>query len=62
MNLNSLKPAWQQFRLLNSMQSIDKEEILFIIERAEYRRISKIPRYLINSIILTVLIICCQGG
>lgn len=62
MNLNNLKPAWQQFRLVNSMQSIDKEEILFIIHQAEDRSISKIQRGLINSMIVTVLIICCQGG
>ena len=62
MNLNNLKPAWQQFRLLNSMQSMDKEEILFIIERAERVGISKVHKYLINSIVFTVLIICCQGG
>jgi hypothetical protein len=62
MNLNNLKPAWRQFRLLNSMQSMDKEEILFIIERAEEMSISKIHRYLINSIMFTVLIICCQAG
>jgi hypothetical protein len=62
MNLNNLKPAWRQCRLLNSMQSMDKEEILFIIERAEDMSISKIHRCLINSIMFTVLIICCQGG
>ena len=62
MNLNNLKPAWRQFRLLNSMQSMDKEEILFIIGRAEDMRISKIPRGLINSIMFAVLTIFCQGG
>ena len=62
MNLNNLKPAWQQFRLVNSMQPIDTEEILFIIRQAEDRSISKIQRGLINSMIVTVLIICCQGG
>ena len=62
MNLNNLKPAWQQFRLLNSMQSMNREEILLIIERAEDMSISKIHRYLINSIMFTVLILCCQAG
>ena len=62
MNLNNLKPAWRQFRLLNSMQSIDKDEILFIIERAEEMSISKIHKYMINSIMFTVVTICCQGG
>jgi hypothetical protein len=62
MNLNNLRPAWRQFRLLNSMQSMDKKEILLIIERAEEMTVSDIHRYLINSIMFTVLIIFCQGG
>jgi len=62
MNLNNLKPAWQQFRLLNSMHSMDKEEILFIIEQVEERGISKIHRGMINSIIVVVITIFCQGG
>jgi hypothetical protein len=62
MNLNNLKPAWQQFRMLNSMQSIDSEEVLSIVERAEDRSISKINVWLINSILFTILTIGCQGG
>lgn len=62
MNLNNLKPAWRQFLLLNSMQSMDKEEILFIIEQAEDIAIGKSHGFLINSVLLMVLIVCCQGG
>jgi len=62
MNLDNLKPAWRQFRLLNSIQSMDKEEILFIIERAEGVSISNTQRWLINSVMFLVLTICCQGG
>ncbi len=62
MNLNNLKPAWRQFRLLNSMQSMDHIEILFIIERAEDVRISKIHKCLLSSVMFIVLIVCCQGG
>jgi hypothetical protein len=62
MNLNNLKPAWQQFRVLNSMQPMDKDEILFIIERAEEMSMSKINSSLINFIMFAILIICCQGG
>jgi hypothetical protein len=62
MNLNNLKPAWQQFRLVNSMHSMDKEEILLIIDQVENGSVGKIHRGLINSIIVIVLTICCQGG
>ena len=62
MNLNNLKPAWRQFRVLNSMQSMDKHEILLMIERAEEMSASNINTYVINSILFVVLIIFCQGG
>lgn len=62
MNLNDLKPAWRQFRLVNSMQAIDKEEILIMLEQAEANGLNKIHRYLINSFLFTVIIICCQAG
>jgi len=62
MNLNNLKPAWRQFRLLNSMEAMDREEILLIIDQAEAGSISTIHRYLINSFIVALLIVCCQAG
>ncbi len=62
MHLNNLKPAWQQFRILNSMQSLDKEEILSIIQRAEDLNISSRPRFLINICLFVVLIVSCKGG
>ncbi len=62
MNLNNLKPAWQQFQLLNSMQSIDKEEILFIIERDEAKPTGRVHKFLMTSVMLIVLTVCCQGG
>lgn len=62
MNLDNLKPAWQQFRLLNAMESIDKNEILFIIEQAQDLGVSKTHPVLINFIMFAVFSICCQGG
>lgn len=62
MNLDNLKPSWRQFRLLNSMQLLDQEEILFILERAEGIAISKTNRFLMNPIMFIVLTFCCQGG
>ncbi len=62
MNLNNLKPAWRQFRFLNSMQLMDQEEILSILESAEGMTISKPNRFLIYTVLFTVLTFCCQGG
>jgi hypothetical protein len=62
MNLNNLKPAWQQFKLLNLMQSLERDEILLIIERAEAMSMSKTHRYFINAIMFSVFVIVCQGG
>lgn len=62
MNLNNLKPAWRQFRLYNSMQPVNREEILSILERAGGVPMSKNHRIIINSLMLIVFTFCCQGG
>lgn len=62
MNLNNLKPAWQQFRLMNSMQPINQEEILFILEKAEGMVVSRSYRLLLYISLFVVLTFGCQGG
>lgn len=62
MNLNNLKPAWRQFRLLNSVQLMDQEEILAMLERAEGMAVNKTNRFLMHTIMFIVLTCCCQGG
>ena len=62
MSLNNLKPAWRQFRLYNSMQSLDQEEMLWLLERVERLTTNKTNRFLVNAIMFIVLTICCQGG
>lgn len=62
MNLNNLKPAWQKFRLVNSMHPMDRGEILFILERAEGMTISKTNRLLMCTIVFVVVTFFCQGG
>jgi len=62
MNLNNLKPAWRQFLLFNSMQTIDQKEIFFIIERADGQTSRSLPRFIINTIMFFILTVCCQGG
>jgi hypothetical protein len=62
MNLNNLKPAWRQFRLVNSMQPLDQNEILLMLERAEGTAVSKTNRLLMHTVMFVLLIFCCQGG
>lgn len=62
MNLSNLKPAWRQYRLMNSMQSVDHAEVLSIIDRAEGMMVSTTHGYLINSTMFMVLTLFCQGG
>jgi hypothetical protein len=62
MNLNYLKPAWRQLRVMNSMQGMNQEEILLILEGAEMMAISKTNRLLMLSIVFMVITFFCQGG
>ena len=62
MNLNNLKPAWRQFRLFNSMQPIDQNEILFIIERADRQTVKRVPGFMTATIVFIILTVFCQGG
>lgn len=62
MNLNNLKPAWRQFVLFNSMQPIDQNEILFIIEEADRKTKSRLPKIMTSTILFIMLTIFCHGG
>ena len=56
MQLNDLKPAWKQLKLLNALNPIESNEILSIIESRENRNKTKLQRVFI------VITIFCQGG
>jgi len=62
MNLNNLKPAWQRFRLLNSMQRFDQQEILLMLEDAEVTTVGRIQRPVVITIIFIALTFFCKGG
>jgi hypothetical protein len=62
MNLSNLKPAWQQFRLRNSLQPLSHQEILFILESAEGMAVNKTHRLMVNTLVFVVYTFCCQGG
>ena len=62
MQLNDLKPAWRQMKLLNAMQPMDSDEVLSIIagqqkvDKANYQGIA------LKVIMFIVLTFFCQGG
>lgn len=62
MNLENLKPAWRQNVLFNSMDTIDQNELLSIIEKAEYSASRKITRQLATMFMFLILTVCCQAG
>ena len=62
MQLNDLKPAWKQLKLLNALNTIESNEILSIIESRENMNKTKLQRVLLNIVIFIVITIFCQGG
>lgn len=62
MNLDNLKPAWKQFLLINSMQPLNQEEILLIIEHTDGQMTRRLQRLLTNPTLFIVLMLCCQAG
>ena len=62
MQINDLKPAWKQLKLLHDMHRIESNEILSIIEERENTNKTKLPRVLLNIVIFVVITIFCQGG
>lgn len=61
MNLDNLKPAWRQLRFVNSMQRMDQQEFLLILEKAEGAAVRRTSSFVMYSIMFIVLT-CCQGG
>ncbi len=63
MNLDDLKPAWQQYKLQNSLEGIDRQAVLGIIDNAnEEIRMNSAMRLAANAAMFLILLICCQGG
>ncbi len=62
MQLNDLKPAWKQLKFLNSMQHIDSNEILSIIDSQENSSNSKAHTVLLKVVSFIAIIFFCQGG
>ncbi len=62
MQLNKLKPAWNQLKLASAMQQIDSNDILAIIEGQENTKATKAKRVLLNIVMVIVITIFCQSG
>ena len=62
MQLNNLKPAWKQIKLLNGMQPIESEVILSMIEESGSLDKPKLQIVFFNVVMFIVITIFCQGG
>ena len=62
MQLNDLKPAWRQMKLLHAMPLMEAEEILSIIERPEKVNNTGLQKAFFGLVMLVVTTLFCQGG
>lgn len=62
MQLDELKPAWKQLKLLHSMQRIPTGEILSMIGEHDQRSTRKGPRVLLSLVLFIVMTLFFQGG
>lgn len=62
MQLNDFKPAWKQLKLLNTMQHIESNVVLSIIESRDNTYRIKLQRILMGIVMFVVIAISCQGG
>ncbi len=62
MQLNNLKPAWKQLKIMNAIELIESNEILSIIEKPENMNNIKLQRFLIGLAMFIFITIICQGG
>ena len=61
MNLSNLKPAWQRYKLSNSMQRLDQQELLLMLNQDRVT-MDKTSVSVISIIMFIVLTLCVQGG
>lgn len=62
MKLDDLKPAWQQWKLMNAMNPLDVGEVLAILEQGETPRETKRRRAAIAIIMFFTLTFILQSG
>jgi len=62
MQLNDLKSAWEQIKLIHSLEPIVSSEVLNIIEQPQASGKSKVQSILVNVIMFIVITMICQSG
>lgn len=62
MQLDNLKPAWKQLKIMNAIELIESNEILLIIEKPENMNNIKLQRFLFGLAMFIFITIICQGG
>lgn len=62
MELDNFKPTWRIMKIQQSQRCIQREEILSIIEVKEKAFRFTVQKLLANSMLLVVIMLCCQGG
>lgn len=62
MQLNDLKSAWEQMKLIHSLEPILSREIRVIIEQPQSTGKSKVQSVLVNVVMFIIITMICQGG
>jgi hypothetical protein len=63
MNLTRLKPAWDQFKVINGLDAMEESEILSCIEPAKSRSFHLFSKRLVqNAFAYSLLIFTLSGG
>lgn len=62
MLLNNLKPAWTQLKQMQTMEPLDTNTILAVIDPPVVNTYSRLQSVLLSFIMFVVLTMVCQGG
>ena len=61
MHLNDLKPAWQQLKLMSSLDHQESNVILAILENAEEKNKARSHKVLLNTFMFIIITLFCQA-
>ena len=61
MQLEDLKSAWRQHKLVSSLEPVSSDDILAIIEPSDMGVMVKIQRVMLHAALFAILIMFCQA-